>query len=362
MNDNYFAVIMAGGGGTRLWPLSRKEKPKQMIRLFNDRTLFQVAIDRLNGLFPPDHIFVVTVSEQASELQVECPQIPKSNFIIEPMPRGTASVIGLAAVALEHIRPDAVMAVLTADHYIGDEKLFRNLLLTAHKVADENFLVTLGIKPTYPATGYGYIQKGEKIGIFDGRSVYSVKKFKEKPNKKNAEKMIETNDHVWNSGMFIWQVNNILSEIALQMPELFTKLKTISGSWESSQREESIEKIWETLIPETIDYGVMENAEHVAVIPAADLDWHDVGSWDSLFEILHQDEDGNVVLARENMRIDTKNTLLFDKGKKKLIVTIGSEDLIIVDTGDVLFVCNRGESQRVREVVKKLKEEMPDYL
>ena len=193
-NDHYYAVIMAGGGGTRLWPLSRKARPKQMLRLLEERSLFQTSVERLDGVFSPDHIYVVTVQEQAVELQQQCPQIPVENFLLEPLPKGTASVIGLAAIALQERDPQAVMAVLTSDHYIGNEPAFRQLLLAAKDVAMDGYLVTLGISPTFSATGYGYIQRGSSLGQKNSLEVYRAVRFKEKPSEEQAREMLLAGD------------------------------------------------------------------------------------------------------------------------------------------------------------------------
>jgi mannose-1-phosphate guanylyltransferase len=292
MLANYYAVIMAGGGGTRLWPLSRKSRPKQMLRLLEERSLFQTSVQRLDGVFPTDHIYVVTVEEQAAELQQQCPQIPLENYLLEPMPRGTASVIGLAAVALKHRDPQAVMAVLTSDHYIGNEPGFRELLAAAYEVAQEDYLVTLGISPTFAATGYGYIQRGALLGSYRDYEVYQALGFKEKPAEKQAQRMLASGDHSWNSGMFVWKVDRVLDEFSKQMPELASALADISGAWDGEARASVVHSIWPALKNETIDYGIMENAQDVAVIPATGLRWSDVGSWDSLFEVLAGDETG----------------------------------------------------------------------
>ena len=228
--DNYYAVIMAGGGGTRLWPLSRRSKPKQMLRLVSDDTLFQMAVNRLDGLFPPERILVVTVKDQAAEMQKQAQQIPEENIIIESMPRGTASVVGLASVVISDRDPNAVMAVLTADHIITGEKQFLQYLQSAYVAAQDGFLVTLGIKPTFPSTGYGYIQQGGYLDEYNGTPVYQVEKFREKPAREIAEKMLETGGFTWNSGMFIWRVEDILEEFTRQMPELSTKLEEISAA------------------------------------------------------------------------------------------------------------------------------------
>lgn len=362
MFDHYYAVIMAGGGGTRLWPLSRKSRPKQMLHLFGKDTLFQIAVNRLEGVFDPDHILVVTVAEQAQELKQQCPQIPGSNYLIEPMPRGTASVVGLAAIALQQRDPGAVMAILTADHYIGNEANFRSLLETAYQAAQEDYLVTLGITPGYPSTGYGYIQRGELIKDYDQVPVYQVIRFKEKPGEEQAKEMLAGGDHSWNSGMFVWKVSRILDELARQMPALNKRLEEIAEGWKTPQKDIIINEAWSSLKSETIDYGIMEHAQRVAVIPAQDLQWSDVGSWDSLFEVLPGDMNGNIVTGGSHVGLETQDSLIFQAGDGKLIVTIGISDLVVVDTGDVLLICPKDQSQKVRQVVDYLKNSDPKYI
>jgi mannose-1-phosphate guanylyltransferase len=360
--EHYYAVIMAGGGGTRLWPLSRKAQPKQMLNLFDERSLFQASVERLEGIFSSERILVVTVEDQAVELQEQCPDIPPENFILEPMPRGTASVVGLAAVALQARDPQAVMAVLTADHYIGEEHKFQQALRSAYDVAQDGYLVTLGIQPTFPATGYGYIQRGKPIGVYGGLDAYHVLRFKEKPDEQQAKQLLATGDHAWNSGMFVWRVDRILAEFERQMPALYSGLEEIAQAWLSAEHRTVIAKVWPSLKAETIDYGIMEGADRVAVIPAADWKWSDVGSWESLFEVLPTDAQGNIVVGGKHIGLDTAHSLVYVTEERRLIVTIGVSDLILVDTGDVLLVCHKDQAQRVRQVVDQLKETNQDYL
>lgn len=363
MIDHFYAVIMAGGGGTRLWPLSRKVKPKQLLKIGTDRSLFQLAVDRLDGLFTPDRIYIVTVAEQAALLQAQCPQIPKENFLIEPMPRGTASVVGLAAVALQQRDPQAVTAILTADHFIENIQDFQKLLRTGCQVADEKYLVTLGIKPTFPATGYGYIQRGNLLGAIDGQNYYQVLRFKEKPEEKQAAEMVAHGDHDWNSGMFIWRVDRILEEIKQWMPELTSILTTIQQSWNGKDRAEVIERVWPLIHPQTIDYGIMEHAQKVASIPAIHLGWNDVGSWDSLFDVLSADENGNIILAKNYQGIETNGSLVVSESDKKLITIIGAKNLIVIETEDAVLICDRNKTQKVKDLVNLLKEsDHNDYL
>ena len=362
MLEHYYAVIMAGGGGTRLWPLSRKGRPKQMLRLLDDRSLFQTAVDRLEGVFPPERIYVVTVDEQASELKMQCSAIPKKNFLLEPMPRGTASVVGLAAVALQNRDPHAVMAILTSDHIIGNEEGFRHLLISAYDVAQDGYLVTLGVLPTYAATGYGYIQRGDLLGSYNGLDVYLALRFKEKPDQALASAMLEDGDHAWNSGMFVWRVDRIMAEFETQMPELYASLKEIDAAIGTSEERAVIQQIWPRLKPNTIDYGIMEDADQVAVIPAVGLQWNDVGSWDSLFDVLPSDQNGNIVMGGQHIGLGTRESLVYCTHEQRLIVTIGIEDLIVVDTGDVLLVCPRDQAQEVRQIVNQLKDTGDAYI
>jgi len=353
--EHTYVVIMAGGSGTRLWPVSRKKHPKHTLPLLSDQTLFQMTVRRLDGLFLPDHILVVTTADQVDELRRQVSEIPCANFIIEPEPRGTASVVGLAAVVVRRLDPEAVFVVLPSDHYIRHRDLFHLLLRVSVDVAREGYLVTLGITPTAPATAYGYIQRGEPLPEKFNYPVYHVRRFKEKPAEGQARKMIAAGDHSWNSGMFIWKADRVLDEIARQMPELARGLQQIADSWGKDDREEKMRSTWLDLQVETIDFGVMEHAKKVAVLPASGLGWSDVGSWDSLFDVLPSDWDGNIVFGGKHLAIDTHTSLVYGNSDGKLVVTIGLDNVIIVDTDDVLLVCHKDQTQKVRQVVDNLK-------
>ena len=363
MYENYYAVIMAGGSGTRLWPLSRHDRPKQSLVISGDKSLFQHAVSRLAGLFPPERILVVTVSDQVGMLHDKCPEIPDGNYIIEPEPKGTASVVGLASVAIQARDPQAVMAILTADHLIRNDAHLLQLLRAANGLAQEDFLVTLGIRPTFPATGYGYIQQGANLGEYEALPAFRVQQFKEKPNLSLAKELVSDGEHVWNSGMFIWKVSTVMAEFQKQMPDLFAKLDILKRVWQTKDQPATLSSVWPTIQPQTIDYGIMEHAQNVAVLPSLDLGWNDVGSWESLFDSLEADADGNVVMRGSPLSIDTQGTLICGDTPDRLIVTIGVKDLVIVDTGNALLVCDRKEAQKVREVVRQLRETgREDYL
>jgi mannose-1-phosphate guanylyltransferase len=361
MNHTY-AVIMAGGGGTRLWPISRKSHPKHVLALLGKRTLFQSAVDRLDGFIPAERILVVTAADQAEELKRQAPQLSQANFLIEPQPRGTACAIGLAAAVLKKHDPEAVMLVLTSDHYIRNTDLFRLVIQVAVQVARKNYLVTLGVTPTFPATGYGYIKQDAALPEKFDYPVYRVMQFTEKPDEAKARSMLASGSYSWNSGMFIWRAGRILDEFAGQMPELKTVLDRIATAWDTPQQGAVLGSEWPQLKAETIDYGIMEHATTVAVLPASGLQWSDVGSWDSLFDVLLPDEEGNVVVNSEHMLLETHDSLIYSN-EKKLVVTIGLDDLIIVDSSDALLVCRRDQVQLVRQVIENLKKsQQEEYL
>ncbi|MDD2921581.1 MAG: mannose-1-phosphate guanylyltransferase [Anaerolineales bacterium] len=354
--EHTYAVIMAGGGGTRLWPVSRKESPKQLLPLLGQDTLFQSTVARLENLFPPERILVVTVEEQAREMRLQAPQIPAENYVIEPAPRGTASVVGLAAAVLHKRDADAKMAILPSDHFIRNRDLFHYLLKAAFEVANNGYLVTLGVTPTSPSTAYGYIQQGEPLSGGYKYPTYKVKSFKEKPDEESARQMLRAGDHSWNSGMFIWNANIILGEIERQMPALNDALKKIASAWGTDEQNAVLNENWRDLKVETVDYGIMENAERVAVLPAGGLGWSDVGMWSSMFEVLLPDMDGNIATNNSlHLAHQTHNTLVYSGSSERLVVTIGVDDMVIVDTGDVVMICKSDQSQKVKDVVEHLK-------
>ncbi|MGA9532990.1 MAG: mannose-1-phosphate guanylyltransferase [Anaerolineales bacterium] len=355
--DDFFAVILAGGGGTRLWPLSRKGRPKQTLTLFGDRSLFQMAVDRLRPLMPLSRVRIATVQEQVPLLQEQVPDLTEANFIVEPLGRGTASIIGLCALELRAANPASVMAVVTADHFIGDESLFRRLLGAAAKVAGSGHLVTLGIRPTVASTGYGYLQQGEELGPAGDFRYYRVRSFREKPSADVAAEYLANGEYVWNSGMFVWRTDRILEEIQRQMPELHEGLAAIDAANSGEERERVLAQTWPGLKSQTIDYGVMEQAEDVVVLPADELGWWDVGSWDRLFDVLGPDQEGNLRLAPETLTLDTHDTLIVQEADQgRLIATLGVDDLVVIDTGSALLVTTRERAQDVRSIVEQLRE------
>jgi mannose-1-phosphate guanylyltransferase len=346
-----YAVIMAGGSGTRLWPLSRRSRSKQSLKLVGDRTMFQHAVDRLMPLFKPEQIYVVTREDQCALLSSQVPELPLSNFINEPIGRGTAPAIGLAALYLQQMDPDATMAVLTADHYIAKTEEFRRVLEAAFLLVQAGHMVTLGIKPASPSTGFGYIQQGDRVGTADDFKVFCVERFTEKPELELARQMVSSGKYSWNSGMFIWRVDRILAEFQRQMPELYAQLMEVKAALGTPNAREVLARVWNLVAEQTIDYGIMEHAGDVVVIPV-DIGWTDVGSWASLAELLPPDQAGNIFVGAYK-EIDTHNTLVF--GGKRLVATVGVQDMVIVDSEDALLVCARDRVQEVRDIVDQLK-------
>ena len=345
-----YALIMAGGSGTRLWPRSRGSRPKQLLSLLSERTMLQEACQRIAPLVPDDKIFVVTSEVYTDVVRRQIPQVPTANIIGEPEGHGTAPCIGLSALYLRRLDREAVMAVLTADHYIEKADELRRALAAAAQVAEEGHLVTLGIEPDRPATGYGYIERAEKLAQVGRHEVYRVEKFTEKPDPATAKAFVESGRYYWNSGMFIWKVSVILREFQKLMPQFYAQLMEIDAALGTAEERAVLERIWPQVENETIDYGIMERAEDVAVIPV-DIGWSDVGSWATLYELLPADEEGNVVIG-QHIGLDTRDCLIH--GSRRLVATIGLENMIVVDTEDALLICPKERAQDVRDLVEKL--------
>lgn len=353
MTENYYALILAGGGGTRLWPMSRKAKPKQLLKLIDERTMFKLSVDRLAPMFPPERIIIVTGSQYVEQMRAETPQIPAENFIVEPFGRDSGPAAGLGIAVIHKRNPDATIAQLTVDHYIGKEAEFINLLDAAYQVAQDGYIVTLGISPSHPATGYGYIRQGDEIQKSNGFSAYHTRGFTEKPSLVAATSFVASGQYSWNSGMFIWKADRAMEEFEHQQPEIFELFKELAPAIDTPEFNPTLESIWDRMKSISIDYAVMESAKQMAVIPA-DIGWNDVGSWASLFDVHKPDKFGNVFKGQspERVILDTEKTLVYSD---RLTVTIGVDDLIVVDTEDVLLICHRERAQDVRDVVNHLR-------
>ena len=357
------AVIMGGGVGTRFWPRSREKFPKHLLRIAGKGTMIQDTVKRLDPLVPPRDVFIVTNRLQKPQLAKQLPHVPEENIIVEPVGRNTAPCIGLAALHVMRRDPEAVMVVLPADHRIVDEGEFRRVLAVAIETARESSsLLTIGIQPTHPETGYGYIQfvseRENDVPNYD-KGVRRVKTFAEKPNLETAEQFLASGDFLWNSGMFVWKAATILQEIERSLPELSNELRKIESDIGTSRYQQTLETAYGIIRGISIDYGVMEKTPHVFVIPGS-FGWNDLGSWDEVYRISGKDDCGNSITGTVIQK-GTKNTYIYSPDK--VVAVIGVEDLIIVNTDDALLVCKRGQSQEVKEISDYLKrKQMNDYL
>ena len=357
------AVIMAGGVGTRFWPRSREKTPKQLLEIAGKGTMIQNTIRRLDKIVPRSDTFIVTNRSQRALVAKQLPDIPEENIIVEPVGRNTAPCIGLAALHAKRLDPSAVMVVLPADHIIEDVTEFQRILGIAVDTAlDSRSLLTIGIHPTSPETGYGYIQMYVEDGTHNpyfSRGVNRVKTFAEKPNLQTAQGFLRSGDFLWNSGMFVWRVDVILEEIQQCMPELYAELVKIDQVIGTSLYQATLEYAYGMIRGISIDYGVMEKSNKVYVIPGQ-FGWSDIGSWDEVYRISGKDDNGNSITGRVVQR-ETKNCYVYSPDK--VVATVGVEDLIIVNTADALLVCRRGRSQDVKEVADYLKRKrMDEYL
>ncbi len=350
---------MAGGSGTRFWPRSRKNHPKQLIDLMGQGTLIRQTVDRIKELDTANKIYIVASDFLCNKIKEEIPEIPESNFIKEPSGKNTAPAIGLAALHIYKKDPKGVMAIYPADHLIQGRERFISTMKAAEAVAEkENVLMTIGIKPTYPATGYGYIQYGSN-GNSTIENVHNVKTFAEKPHKDAAINFYESGEFLWNSGIFVWKSEQILLEMKTHMCELHDSLDVIFDNIDSPQYDIVLDREWEIITPESIDYGILEKAENVYTIKA-NFEWSDLGTWDSLFKAFDKNEQGSLHDG-EVITVDSKNNLVVSPNR--LTALIGIENLAVVNMMDVTLIMPQSESEKVKKIVQMLKTmNKEDYL
>lgn len=355
------ALIMAGGGGTRFWPRSRQRLPKQFLKLTGDRTLVQQAHDRIEAQVPPERTWVITAGKHHALARQQLPALPAERVIGEPCGRDTAACIGLGAALIAKQDPSAVMLVMPADHVIEPVQEFRRAAHAAEQLAEEhpNALITFGIVPTFPSTGYGYIQRGAEVTGRQGVQVYQVKEFKEKPKAEVAERYVASGEYYWNGGIFVWKASTILTALKERQPKMYAAVQRIAAAWDTPQGEAVLRQEYETIDKISIDFAVMEHAKEVLVVQAP-FSWDDVGSWLALERMHPQDADGNTVLG-PHVGLKTRNTLVV-ADENHLIATLGVEDLLIVQDGDVTLVANRREESEVKQIVEQLKKGREAFL
>lgn len=345
--NNYYSIIMAGGIGKRFWPRSRKKSPKQLLNIFGNYTMINLTIKRLEKLSSIDNIYIITNYSQAKMILTQNSKLKWKNFIIEPSGKSTAPAIALAAAHIIKKDPSAIMGLFPADHLIKNENKFILSVKKAIKVASENnSLVTFGIKPTFPATGYGYIQI-EKENVPNYKFVHKSKTFAEKPNLQTARRFIKSKEFLWNSGMFVWKATTILKAINKHIPELFGIISKIKETIGTKKYETSIEKLWSSISPISIDYGVLEKADNVKVVICT-FDWSDIGSWNVVYKLDDKDKNKNVNHSDGILTESTKNYVY---SKNSQIFTYNVHNLVIIEENGVILVIPRKDSEYVKDVV-----------
>ncbi|MFP6899713.1 MAG: sugar phosphate nucleotidyltransferase [Opitutales bacterium] len=351
--SEHYVVIMAGGRGERFWPQSRLRCPKHLLPIVGDRPMLAQTVSRLKGLVPPENVFVVTNCEQREATLQTCPDLSPERVVGEPMGRDTAAAVGLAALLVKQASQDAVFAMLPADHVIARETGFRAVLRTAFEAAAEgDSLVAIGVRPSEPATGYGYVQRGDLLREIEGRPVHKVKRFVEKPDLETARGYLESGDYFWNAGMFIWRPDVILRSLAMHAPELSEGLGDLENRLNGGEEIESaMLAVYPGLPKVSIDYAVMEKAENVVMVES-DFDWDDVGEWPAVTRHFPSDEFGNVARGKV-VTLDSSGNLVITH-KRRLTALLGVDDLIVVETEDATLVCHRSKAQEVKRLVQEI--------
>ncbi|MDP2625274.1 MAG: sugar phosphate nucleotidyltransferase [Candidatus Peregrinibacteria bacterium] len=356
------AVILAGGTGTRLWPLSRKNKPKQFQSLASNKTLFQEAVSRLNFLKSED-IYIATNAEFVKEVKKQAPMIPIKNIIVEPALRDTASCIGLAAAVIAKEHPNEVMAVIYADHLIKDQIKFKKKLRAAEKLAhEENTLNIIEVKAKFPNVNLGYVRIGKMLRMIDDQEVYSFEKFIEKPDLKTAKKFLQSYKYLWNTGIYVWKVETILNEYKKNLPDTYKKLMKMQNALGTPKEKAVIGKEYPTCEKISIDYAIMEKVDptEVRIIPS-NLGWSDIGTWQSLHDEVAKNPTANITKGNE-MHFNTEGSIIYNSEDKKLVVAVGLKDMAIINTKDAILICDKHHSQDIKKVVEALKKKGRDDL
>ena len=348
------AVIMAGGSGTRFWPKSRQKHPKQLLRLVSDQTMLQETSLRIDALVEDNRKWIVTNRDQAEETARQLPGLPVGNLLIEPCGRNTAPCIGLAAIHIQKTDPDAVMLVMPADHLIQPTMIFQSSVKAAVELIDKDpqSLVLFGISPTYPSTGFGYIEKGNALA--ESQTAFQVASFREKPDAETAKQYLLSKKYFWNSGIFVWKVSTILKLIEELEPEIYERLQTLEAALDRGDMPEVLAEEFPQMKSISIDYAILEKAKNVIVMEAL-FQWDDVGSWQALTRLKTPDENGNIAEGI-HVGLETKNCVISSQSEH-LIATFGMENCIVVHTPDVTLVAKKDDENAVKQLIEKLKEQ-----
>ena len=352
--ENLYTLIMAGGSGTRFWPRSRVAKPKQYLGLFGNKSLLQSTIKRFETFTDDENIYIVSNKNQAEVLEQQTTQLPPENLIYEPVGKNTLPCIGLAALFAEKENPDGIMVVSPSDHLINNTELFRDTVLAAAKIAEEkDGIVTIGITPTYPATGYGYVQTAEDITGGEKIRQFKVERFVEKPDEKTATSYLEQGGFYWNSGLFIFKVSVFLEAVKQFAPDLYADLRKIQADLGKPTYEQTLDTIYRAVQSISVDYGIMEHAKNIYLVEG-NFDWNDLGGWESVYQVDEKDEKGNVKNGEVILEGVNNSYVHADNS---LVAVIGLEDVVVVQEGNAVLVCKRDKTEEVKRIVEQLKKE-----
>lgn len=355
MSRPFYAIVPAGGSGTRLWPLSRQSNPKFLHPLPGPRSMIQETVDRLLPACDTSSIFVMTGASHAALVARQLPELHEEQIIIEPFARGSGPAIGLGVALAARQHPEAIVGSFAADHYVEKPDVFIKTLNAAIELAEQDYLVTIGIEPRHPETGYGYIRSSELLGTFADIPGYRVAEFKEKPVLEVAERYVASGEYLWNASMFVWKANVFMEELRRLLPDLAGAIDEIVAAWDTPAREETLARVWTGIEDVTIDHGILERSSRVAMVPGS-FGWSDLGDWHGVGTIIQERNTlypENVVVNADVITVDATNAVVFGSGRQVAIV--GIDDVIVVDTHDAVLVCRRSHAQQTKEVVDQLK-------
>lgn len=348
--QHFHAVILAGGSGTRLWPLSTPSFPKQFLPLPSGKSMIQETLIRVSPLVTPEKSWVVTGRHMTDLVHEHLPSIPPDHLLGEPMGRNSAAAIGLAAEAIARQDPDAVLGIFSADHVIQDVDALRQALHLAYELAETGYLVTIGLTPTKPETGYGYIRFADPVSEGHGHQAFHAERFVEKPNLATAQSYLDDGHYVWNGGIFIWKASTILAEMREHLPDTAKKIEQIVDAFGTEQEAETFNELWPTLQSISIDYGILEKTKNLIVIPAQ-IEWNDVGNWEQYGALFPSDAQG-VHAVGEHQGLGSQNVVVYNNTDRR-VFTIGLEDVIVVEMDDMTVICHKNHVQRVKELAEQ---------